>query len=73
MDRRDQIETCEFFNAAMTEMPTVAEMMKRQHCHRDHDSCARTTVLDRLGHERVPVDLAPNEHDRARQIIEGAD
>ena len=69
MDRCDQIETCRFFQAAMNNMPTVAEMMKQRYCHGDFDTCARTSVLNELGSENVPVNLAPNDDQRAREII----
>ena len=70
MDRCDQIETCKFFQAAMTEMPTAAEMMKKRCCHGDYQSCARKSVLERLGRDHVPASLAPNDHQRARNIVE---
>ena len=70
MDRCDKIETCKFFQAAMKEMPTVAEMMKQRYCHGDFDSCSRMTVFNELGREHVPANLAPNDPQRAREIIE---
>ncbi len=70
MDRCDQIEDCSFFNVAMVEMPTVAEMMKQRYCHGDFESCARKIVFASLGTGKTPVSLAPNDHQRAREIID---
>ena len=66
----DQIETCRFFLSAMREMPTVAEMMKQRYCQGAFDTCARQLVLRKVGSEQVPINLAPNDTQRAREIIE---
>ena len=67
----DEIDNCSFFRTAIMEMPTVAEMMKNRYCHGDFDACARKSVLNQLGKEHVPANLAPNDHDRAQKIIDG--
>ena len=41
MERCDQISTCTFFKTAITEMPTVAEMMKKRYCYGDFDACVQ--------------------------------
>ena len=65
----DQIETCRFFQEAMNTMPTIAEMMKKKYCNGDFDSCARKVVFLTLGKGHAPVDLAPNDIQRANRII----
>lgn len=53
----------------MVTMPTVAEMMKKKYCHGDDASCARKLVFQTLGKGHAPVDLAPNDLERAKKII----
>lgn len=53
----------------MNTMPTIAEMMKKKYCHGDFDSCARKVVFQTLGEGHTPVDLAPNDIQRANRII----
>ena len=65
----DCIAICPFFNDRMSEMPTMAEMMKRHYCKGDFSSCARHMVKEKCGKERVPSDLIPNQRDRAQQIL----
>lgn len=65
----DQIDTCRFFKEAMVTMPTVAEMMKKKYCHGDFDACARKLVFRTLGEGHTPVDLAPNDLQRAEAIV----
>ena len=60
---------CLFFNDRMADMPTMANMYKRNYCRGDSSKCARYMVFKALGRESVPVDLFPNMADRARAII----
>jgi len=53
-------------------MPTVAEMMKKRYCHGDYGSCARQLIFQSLGKGHAPVDLAPNDIQRAHRIIRDA-
>jgi hypothetical protein len=59
---------CLFFNDKMAHMPSTAEMMKRKYCRGDYTNCARFIVLEALGKEGVPADLAPNETEMAKQL-----
>lgn len=63
------IAACPFFNDKMANMSAIAEMMKRKYCQGDKTACARYMVRGALGRERVPIDLFPNQVDRARQVI----
>ncbi|MBN2353029.1 MAG: hypothetical protein JXD23_10710 [Spirochaetales bacterium] len=60
---------CLFFNDKMADMPTMANMYKRNYCRGDSSQCARYMVFRALGRESVPVDLFSNMADRARAII----
>jgi hypothetical protein len=60
---------CVFFNDKMANMPGTSAGFKRQYCQGDNSTCARYMVLKALGKAKVPVDLFPNQEDRAREII----
>lgn len=47
----------------------MADVMKNRHCRTSSDACARWMVFDQLGTAAVPVDLFPNQVDRARKLI----
>ena len=63
------LAACPFFNDRMTGMPAMAEIMKKQYCRGDFANCARFTIREKLGKDKVPSDLFPNQMDRARQLI----
>jgi hypothetical protein len=54
----------------MAAMPTMAGMMKRHFCNDDFPHCARYLVKEKLGKERVPADLYPNQSVRAKQLLD---
>lgn len=60
---------CLFFNDKMQNMPTAAGLLKKRLCQGDNSQCARFMVLTALGREKVPVDLSPNQLDRAKTLI----
>ena len=60
---------CPFFNDQMKGLDAIKDMLKRRYCQGDKKKCARYMVLEKLGRENVPADLAPNQQDRARKII----
>lgn len=62
---------CIFFNDKMASMPAMASLMKRRYCQEDNSNCARWIVRSALGPTNVPVDLFPNQMDRARSLIPG--
>jgi hypothetical protein len=62
---------CIFFNDKMATMPAAADMMKKKFCLKDSSTCARFMVCSALGRERVPLDLFPNNVDRAKALIAG--
>jgi hypothetical protein len=69
----EMLPTCAFFEGKMAElMPHVVRMLKRQYCLGDKTKCARHLVARELGEEAIPIDLAPNMADEARQIIHTA-
>lgn len=60
---------CPFFNDKMTDKNGLAAMYKRMYCQGDYTKCARFKVNEALGRENVPLDLYPNMHDRAENLI----
>jgi hypothetical protein len=63
------LEKCPFFNDRMGNLPATAEIFKKKFCRSDFESCARLMVSRKLGKEKVPADLLPNQADRAQAII----
>ena len=62
-------EGCIFFNDKMANMPSMADMYKKRYCKGDFAQCARFRVFSVQGRENVPVDLYPNDSDRADNIL----
>ncbi len=60
---------CLFFNNKMVNMPATAELMKSRYCRDDNSECARYMVYQKLGRPKVPIDLAPNNIERAKLIL----
>ncbi len=69
MDQCPGVSTCPFYMDRMAAMPTMAGMMKRHFCLDDYSHCARLMVKEKLGKERVPADLYPNQSVRAKQLL----
>lgn len=66
------ISECTFFNDKMSNMPVTAEMIKRKLCRKGFTDCAIYKVTKAAGREHVPVNLIPNQLDRADEIINAA-
>ncbi len=47
----------------------MAGMMKKRYCQGDKSNCARWVVRGVLGPTSVPIDLFPNQMDRAEALI----
>ena len=61
---------CAFFHGRMAvSVPSVAEMMKQRFCLGDSSGCARHIVFKKLGKDRVPPDLLPNQAELASRLI----
>ncbi len=63
------LATCIFFNDKMAKMPETAKYMKKKYCMGDYSVCARYAVSSKLGKDSVPVDLFPNDAERAKEIL----
>jgi GAF domain-containing protein len=60
---------CPFFNELMANFPDNARAMKNTYCRGNKAKCARLLVSKSLGGDRVPLDLYPDQWDRAQEII----
>ncbi|WP_455382847.1 hypothetical protein [Salinispira pacifica] len=65
----DCLPGCPFFHDRMQNMPALSGIMKKRYCLDDFMSCARHQVKEALGKEKVPGDLFPSQHERARTVI----
>jgi len=63
------LQTCIFFNDKMKNMPGTANILKTQFCQSDNSSCARYMIFKALGREKVPMDLYPQQKEKAEKII----
>ncbi|MBS2099539.1 hypothetical protein [Carboxylicivirga linearis] len=65
----EKVKGCPFFNEKMSNMPATAAGYKRKYCMGDNQNCARYMVLKKLGGDKVPVDLFPNQVEKAKMLI----
>jgi hypothetical protein len=61
--------TCPFFNEKMPDKPATTELYKQRYCRDEYEKCARYMVFIKLGKEKVPADLFPNDIKRAQDIL----
>jgi len=54
----------------MNNMPATANVMKKRYCLGDNSQCARFMVAQRLGRDKVPTDLFPNQYDKAKKLTD---
>jgi len=63
----ERLQTCPFFTGQMTNMPSTADLIKESFCRGAKTQCARYQVAS--SGLPTPVDLYPNDVDRAREIL----
>jgi hypothetical protein len=63
----EKLLMCPFFTDKMKAMPSVTDLMKQTYCHGDKMQCARYQ-LSVVG-IAAPLDLFPNDRDRADKIL----
>jgi hypothetical protein len=63
------IKTCIFFNDKMADIPATAEIFKTIYCRGEFNNCARLIIVKALGREKVPLDMYPNQAEKAFDII----
>ena len=60
---------CPFFHDKMKNMPSMANVYKKNYCKGNYTECARYRVFKTLGRDKVPGTLFPNMADEAERII----
>lgn len=63
------LTTCPFFHNRMRNMPTTAQLLRRQYCLGDWEACARCMIVRAIGRDAVPDDLYPDQTRRASELI----
>lgn len=63
------LQSCPFFNDKMPADSAMADIYKRKYCLGDNSICARWMVFTALGKEQVPINLFPNQRERANELI----
>jgi hypothetical protein len=70
MSECEYLQACPFFNDKMKDQPAMTQIYKKKYClSSEKNNCARYTVRGVLGKEKVPIDLYPNQINRANQLI----
>lgn len=70
MSKCECLPKCPFFNDKMKDNKGLAGIYKKKYCLGDNSNCARYMIFKKLGRDRVPADLYPNMHERAKKILE---
>ncbi len=60
---------CPFFNDRMKNMPSMANVYKKNYCRGNNSECARFMIFKAFGSDKVPITLFPNMVDEAKRII----
>jgi hypothetical protein len=61
---------CPFFNDKMKEQPGMTQILKKKYCTgEEKNNCARMMIRTALGKEKVPMDLYPNQIEKAKNIL----
>lgn len=70
MSECELLQSCPFFNDKMKDQPGLTQLFKKRYCQGDEkNNCARYIVRNALGKEKVPVDLYPNQIERANILL----
>jgi hypothetical protein len=63
-------EECQFFQNKIPVMPSTSRVLKTKYCKEGACSaCAIYIVFKKLGKEKVPGNLFPNQLDKVREIL----
>jgi hypothetical protein len=70
MAQCDWINECPFLYNKQILIEAMREIYKGKYCQADYPNCARFLIFKALGPSKVPLNLFPNQRDRAKKIIE---
>jgi hypothetical protein len=63
------LQGCPFFNDQLPDQDGLSQMYKKKYCMDAYSDCARFMVFKELGRPGVPMDLYPNQRERATEIL----
>lgn len=63
------IQKCPFFNDKLDIKSVDIESLKTKFCRNNNLNCARYMVALSLGPEKTPLNLSPQEKERAYEVI----
>jgi hypothetical protein len=63
------IKKCTFFADEMSDRPAYAAVIRKNYCESNPLSCARYLVWTKLGADKVPSSLWPNQMEKAKSLI----
>lgn len=66
----ERLKACPFYNDKMDLEKGIGKLYKNRYCLGNKTECARYIVSKELGPQYVPIDLYPNMHQKAKEIIE---
>ncbi len=70
MAQCDWINECPFLYNKQILIEAMREIYMTRYCNGDYPACARYMVYKTLGGSKVPLNLFPNQRDRAKKIME---
>ena len=68
-----ELKPCPFFNEIEADIPVTAEILMQYYCLEEKFRCARYMVYNNLGSDKVPLDLFPNEIDKAKRLMKSSE
>lgn len=66
----ERFEVCAFYDGKITPDKGLGAMYVRKYCAGDSSQCARQMIAKELGPDKVPVQIYPNMHEVAKDLIE---
>ena len=61
---------CAYFEQKhMQQLEGLSSLYRKRYCERDHERCARHMLMQRFGADAVPVDIRPNDHAAAEEML----
>lgn len=66
----EYLDQCLFFNNKVPDMPSTTRVLKIRYCTGGGNrACARFIIGKKLGKEKIPEDLCPNQLDRLEELL----
>ncbi len=72
MSKCEFLTECSFFSDQMAKKSNYVDIVKQNYCKTSPSGCARYLVGIKLGIDKVPSDLWPNDMETAKRLIAGS-